>query len=66
MGVVIYELCCLKNPFNIESIGNLNLLVNPGSFLDNIPQEYSHVLNKCIRRMLERDPLERIDIKEIL
>ena len=56
MGVVIYELCCLKNPFNMESLGNLNVLANSGSFLDHIPLEYSQVLNKCIKRMLERDP----------
>jgi NIMA (never in mitosis gene a)-related kinase len=68
LGVVVYELCCFKNPFTKASIDNIvqNKDKQTKDAIPKIPLRYSRCLSDLIKRMLIKNPKERISINEIL
>ena len=51
LGVVAYELTCLKVPYEAESIEGL-MMKQKTTRLKNIPSGYSSALNELIHQML--------------
>ena len=64
LGVIIYELCCLKNPFFCADYGELVRNICH-SDIQRIPQTYSEDLNEFIMLLLNRDDKERPSISQI-
>lgn len=59
LGIVVYELCCLKVPYEADSIDEL-VRKQKTVRLKNIPTGYSSVLNELIHEMLQYNPKRRI------
>ena len=64
LGIIVYELCCLKNPFYCT---NYPLLLKKicCDEIPDIPDFYSRELNKFARSLLERDEGKRPSVAEI-
>ncbi|CAD8056278.1 unnamed protein product [Paramecium primaurelia] len=65
IGIVLYEMCMLKPPFEAESLPFLCLKICKGSF-PNISQNYSSDLNAIIKQLLQSNPNRRPTINKIL
>lgn len=55
LGVILYEMCALKPPFNSESLHFLALKIISGKF-NNIPSKFSSEIKSLINSMLCVDP----------
>jgi len=64
LGVVVYELCCFRNPFNTTGLRNManDRDKSTKAALDKIPLRYSKGLSDLIKKMLIKDPSQRISI----
>ena len=58
IGVVLYELCALKPPFNAESLHYLALKIVKGQYTP-IPSHYSKDMKDLIAKLLQVDPRRR-------
>ena len=65
LGVVLYELCTLKLPFDSNNIAQLSMKILRGNY-DPIPFKYSKEMHSIIKKMLNVDQNKRPDIKEVL
>ncbi|KAK2960350.1 putative G2-specific protein kinase nimA [Blattamonas nauphoetae] len=65
LGVVLYELCTLKRPFEANSMSALSKMVRAGKYA-SLPSLYSPALKNMIDWMLTLDPTKRPSIKEIM
>lgn len=65
MGVVLYELCALKPPFDAENIPKLALKICAGNY-NPIPRHYSKELRGLVASLLSRNPDHRPSIHQIL
>ncbi|CAD8154431.1 unnamed protein product [Paramecium octaurelia] len=65
VGIVLYEMCMLKPPFEAESLPFLCLKICKGSF-SNISSIYSSDLNAIIKQLLQSNPNRRPTINKIL
>ena len=65
LGVVLYELCTLKLPFDSNNIAQLSMKILRGNY-DPIPFKYSKEMHNIIKKMLNVDQNKRPDIKEVL
>eukprot|EP00741_Cyanophora_paradoxa_P002448 tig00000076_g2373.t1 len=65
LGVVLYELCSLKCPFDGASMQALIQKIMYGTYAP-IPAQYSSDMRDLIRVMLERDPAKRPSINDLL
>lgn len=65
MGVILYEMCALKKPFEANNISALALKVLRGAY-PQIPAQYSKDLKMLVRQMLEIDPKKRPNIHKVL
>lgn len=65
MGVLLYELCCLKPPFEAGSIHYLALKIVKGKY-PPIPKAYSQPLRTLVDRLLRVDPDSRPSVHQIL
>lgn len=65
MGVLLYELCCLKPPFEAGSIHYLALKIVKGKYLP-ISKSYSQPLRSLVDRLLRVDPESRPTVHQIL
>ena len=65
LGVVLYELCTLKLPFDSNNIAQLSMKILKGNY-DPIPFKYSKEMHNIIKKMLNVDQNKRPDIKEVL
>ncbi|KAA6361622.1 MAG: putative serine threonine-protein kinase nek2, partial [Streblomastix strix] len=69
LGVILFELLALEHPFLNED-ENLPLLEKLKQVIDNepkpLPLHYPENMRNLILRMLEKDPRQRITIKEIM
>jgi len=65
LGIILYEVCCLKRPFEGEDYDELvqNILI--GKF-ENIPDWYSSRLSSLVQKMLHSDPDKRPPISSIV
>jgi NIMA (never in mitosis gene a)-related kinase len=65
LGVLLYELCALKMPFNARSLPKLSLNIIKGQY-SSVPLHYSKDLKELVNSMLQLDPIKRPSIAEIL
>lgn len=65
LGVILYELCALKPPFDAESLPKLALRICQGKY-NPLPSHFSDSLKKLVGMMLVVDPAKRPNINEIL
>ena len=65
LGVVLYEMCNLKLPFDSNNIAQLSIKILRGNY-DPIPFKYSKEMHHLVKRMLNLDQNKRPDIKEVM
>ena len=65
LGVVLYEMCSLKVPFEAQNLPLLSLKIVKGQY-NPIPKIYSKDLHILVANCLNVDPNKRPSIKEIL
>lgn len=65
LGVLLYEMCCLKMPFEAQNLPLLSLKICRGQF-NPIPRIYSKEMSVLVSWCLNLDPNKRPTIKEIL
>ena len=65
LGVLLYEMCALKMPFNAQSLPKLSLNIIKGTY-NPLPIHYSKDLKTLIALMLQVDPYKRPSIYEVL
>ena len=65
LGVVLYEMCCLKLPFESNNIAQLSIKIMKGKY-DPIPNRYSKNMANLIKNMLNIDQKLRPNINEVM
>lgn len=65
LGVVLYELCALKPPFDAESLPKLAMKIVRGNY-NPIPSHYSKDLKNLIGALLALDPQKRPSVHQVL
>lgn len=65
LGVVLYELCTLKPPFNAENLKYLALKIIKGIY-NPIPAQFSKEMRKLIETLLRKEPNSRPTVNEVL
>ena len=65
LGVILYELCALKPPFNAENLPSLALRIVQGTY-QQIPSHYSTDLKNLVKNLLTNNQNKRCDVHEIL
>jgi Serine/threonine protein kinase len=65
LGVILYELCALKPPFDAESLPKLAMKIVRGIY-NPLPSQYSRELKNLVSMMLVLDPAKRPSVNEIL
>jgi NIMA (never in mitosis gene a)-related kinase len=65
LGVLLYEMCTFKPPFDAKSLHALGLRIVSGKYAP-IPAQYSNELRALIARLLSVDDRRRPKIREIL
>jgi NIMA (never in mitosis gene a)-related kinase len=65
MGVILYEMCALKPPFDAPSLHILAMKIARGAF-NPVPRVYSSEMRSLIASMLNVNPSSRPDISTIL
>jgi NIMA (never in mitosis gene a)-related kinase len=65
LGVLLYEMCALKPPFNGASLHILALQIVRGVF-SAIPAHFSQGLKAIVQGLLIKDPARRPNINQVL
>jgi len=65
LGVVLYELCALKPPFDAHSLPQLAMKITKGNY-NPIPSHFSKELKSLVGCLLELNPSKRPSVHEIL
>ncbi len=65
MGILVYEMCALKMPFDGLSIADLSLKIIKGIYTP-IPNNFSKELKMLVNSLLNVDPTKRPSINDIL
>jgi NIMA (never in mitosis gene a)-related kinase len=65
LGVLLYQMCALKMPFDADSLPNLSKKILKAEYKD-IPNIYSKNLKDLISSLLQIEPKNRPTVKEIL
>ena len=65
LGVLLYEMCMLRYPFEAESIPTLGEKICEGSF-DPISEKYHQDISILVKDMISVNPKNRPTIDEIL
>lgn len=65
LGVLLYEMCALKPPFNGASLHILALQIVRGVF-QPLPSHYSTNLKNFVASLLNIDPVKRPNINQVL
>jgi len=66
LGVVVYELCALKRPFEAECLQVLSQLILSGEYAPLDERRFSAELRHEVGRMLAQDPGDRPSAAELL
>ncbi|CAD7968612.1 unnamed protein product [Amoebophrya sp. A25] len=66
LGVMLYEMCTLKHPFDAESLHFLAVKILNGKYPPIDSELYSPELDSLIRRMLSKNPGERPTVWQII
>ncbi|KAL4471796.1 hypothetical protein ABPG72_008814 [Tetrahymena utriculariae] len=65
LGVILYELCALKPPFNADSLHFLALKIVKGQY-SPIPNHFSKEMKNLISNLLQVDAIRRPSINDIM
>ena len=65
LGVLLYEMCCLKPPFDSDSLSGLALSIISGKY-EPLPIHYSDNIKELVRELLSVDPQARPSINQLL
>ena len=65
LGVLLYELCSLRPPFDGKSLPLLMRKISKGHYAP-IPSVYSKGLRELVEKLLRTNPIERPTINQIL
>ncbi|KRX02683.1 Protein kinase-like domain [Pseudocohnilembus persalinus] len=65
LGIVLYEICALRPPFDADSLDGLALKIIRGNY-SPIPSIYSRELKQLVNTMLQVEPLKRPSIHQLL
>ena len=65
IGVILYEMCMLKPPFDARSISSLAVKITTGTY-QPIPPQYSKDLKLLVTSLLSVDPCKRPNIHRVL
>lgn len=65
LGVILYEMCALHFPFPAENIEELEQKILNQPF-EKIPQSISLDIKELIKKMLNKTPIKRPTIEEII
>ncbi|CAG9323137.1 unnamed protein product [Blepharisma stoltei] len=65
LGVLLYELCALKPPFDGSSLHMLALKIVRGAF-SQIPPHFSRDMRTLVSQMLSTDPAKRPTVAQVL
>ena len=65
LGIILYELCALKPPFDGNSLHHLALKIVKGQF-SPIPNIYSKDMKNLVNCLLQTDPNKRPSVHEVL
>ena len=65
LGIVLYELCCLKLPFQGNNIAQLSMKILKGSY-SPLPNNYSNDIKVLVKKMLNVNKNKRPSIIDIL
>jgi NIMA (never in mitosis gene a)-related kinase len=65
LGCVLYELCCLKHPFQAQNQAELLLKIVKGKY-ESLPKKYSKELGEIVHSCLMKDYNRRPSIDEII
>ena len=65
LGILLYEMCCLKLPYEAKSLPLLTLKIINGKY-DPIPDFYSKELNSIVQSLLFVDNEKRPSVTDIL
>lgn len=65
LGVILYELCALKPPFDANSLPSLALKITKGDY-PSLPSFYSRELKQLISSLLHQEPEKRPNTNKIL
>ena len=65
LGIVLYELCCLKLPFQGNNIAQLSMKILKGSY-NPLPNIYSNDIKVLVKKMLNVNKNKRPSIFDIL
>jgi len=65
LGVVLYEMCALKPPFDAQSLTFLAMKIVKGQY-SPVPMSFSRELKNLVSTLLQVDPLKRPSVNEVL
>lgn len=65
LGVLLYEMCALKPPFNGSNIHMLAMQIVRGQF-PTLPSNFSYELRALINKLITQDPNRRPNINQVL
>ena len=65
LGVLLYEMCALKPPFNGSNIHMLAMQIVRGQY-PSLPATFSYELRGLINKLITQDPNKRPNINTVL
>lgn len=66
LGIILYELCTLKHAFQADNLLGLVFKIVSDKFEPIDSKLYSKDMQNLIERLLEKDPIKRPSVREIL
>ena len=66
LGVLLYELCCLRYPFQGPSVIQTYQLISSNKSATPIPNIYSQELKVLLTKLLNKNPADRPTINEVM
>lgn len=66
MGVTLFELCALKVPFNQEELNYIQSVKQVPNVVSKIPKHYSKEIKNIISLILKADPIDRLEVNQLL
>lgn len=65
LGIILYQMCCLKTPFQGTSFLNMYKAIKKGVY-EPLPEQYSQNMSHLVAALLMQSPDERPKINQVL